>query len=158
MKISIDGWEAGIKFVAGHFLPSIEKCSRLHGHNYALKIVLEGEPDSDGIILDFIKLKEAANRLIDRIDHRMLLPETGKSMAIRKSGDSYSVRFNGKKYLFPAPDVVMLPMENVSAEELSEYFAEEFARSGIFGANVKSISVGVSEGRGQEAWTERHLI
>jgi 6-pyruvoyltetrahydropterin/6-carboxytetrahydropterin synthase len=158
MKISIDGWDAGIKFVAGHFLPSIEKCSRLHGHNYALKIVLEGEPGSDGIILDFIKLKEAANKLIDRIDHRMLLPETGKSMVIRKSGDSYSVRFNGKKYIFPASDVVMLPMENVSAEELSAYFAEEFARSGIFGANVKSISVGVSEGRGQQAWTERHLI
>lgn len=157
MKISIDGWDAGIRFVAGHFLPSIEKCSRLHGHNYALTIILEGEPDRNGIILDFIKLKEAANKLIEKIDHRMLLPDTGKSMTVRRSGDSISVRFGGKRYQFPASDVVMMPLENVSAEELSAYFAEELARSGIFGSNVKSVSVGVSEGRGQEAWTERHL-
>ncbi len=157
MKISIDGWDAGIRFVAGHFLPSIEKCSRLHGHNYALTIILEGEPDRNGIILDFIKLKEAANKLIEKIDHRMLLPDTGKSMTVRRSGDSISVRFGGKRYQFPASDVVMMPLENVSAEELSAYFAEELARSGIFGSNVRSVSVGVSEGRGQEAWTERHL-
>ncbi len=157
MKISIDGWDAGIRFVAGHFLPSIEKCSRLHGHNYALTIILEGEPDRNGIILDFIKLKEAASKLIEKIDHRMLLPDSGKSMTVRRSGDSISVRFGGKRYQFPASDVVMMPLENVSAEELSAYFAEELARSGIFGSNVRSVSVGVSEGRGQEAWTERHL-
>lgn len=157
MKISINGWDAGIRFVAGHFLPSVEKCSRLHGHNYALTIVVEGEPDRNGIILDFMKLKEAANKLIDRIDHRMLLPGSGKSMTLRQSGNSVSVKFGGKRYIFPVSDVVMLPLKNVSAEELSAYFAEELAGSGIFGANVKSISVGVSEGRGQEAWTERHL-
>ncbi len=158
MKISIDGWDAGIRFVSGHFLPSVEKCNRLHGHNYALTIIVEGEPDKNGIILDFIRLKEAAGKLTERVDHRMILPASGKSMVIRRNGESVSVRFGGKRYLFPASDVVMLPLENVSAEELSAYFTEELAGSGLFGTNVRSISVGVSEGRGQEAWTERHLM
>jgi 6-pyruvoyltetrahydropterin/6-carboxytetrahydropterin synthase len=156
MKISLDGWETGIKFVAGHFLPSIEKCSRLHGHNYAMGITIEGEPDSNGIILDFIELKKAAHRITDRIDHRMLLPADGTSMKIRKLGREYTVRFNGRRYVIPASDVVMLPLINVSAEELSRYFALELKKSGIFGKNIHSFTVTVSEGRGQEAlWEER---
>ncbi|MBX8638932.1 MAG: 6-carboxytetrahydropterin synthase [Candidatus Thermoplasmatota archaeon] len=156
MKISIDGWETGIKFVAGHFLPTIEKCSRLHGHNYAMGLIIEGEPDRNGIILDFIELKKAAHRIVDSIDHKMVLPSDGTSMKITKFGEEYTVKFNGKRYVIPASDVVILPLINVSAEELSRYFAFELKKIGVFGKNIYSFTVIVSEGRGQEAlWEER---
>lgn len=152
MKIRINGWETGIRFVAGHFLPSIEKCSRLHGHNYALLVEIEGEPNEDGIIIDFIRVKEAAHPAVEKMDHRMLLPSGGSSMEIMRTDEEYTVRFNDKRYVFPASDVTVLPIDNVSAENLASYFAGELARSGIFGKNVRSVSVGVAEGRGQEAW------
>lgn len=155
MKIRLDGWETGIRFVAGHFLPSIEKCSRLHGHNYALLIEIEGEPGDDGIIIDFIKVKEAAHAIVREIDHKMLLPAGGKAMKVSRSGEQFSVNFNDKNYSFPATDVTILPVENVSAENLASYFADRLSESGIFQGNVSSINVGVAEGRGQEAWVSR---
>ncbi len=155
MKIRLNGWETGIRFVAGHFLPSIEKCSRLHGHNYAILVEIEGEPTADGIIIDFIRVKDAAHSIVERIDHRMLLPAGGSSMRVRHSGDEFTVEFNDKRYVFPSSDVTVLPVENVSAENLASYFAEELVKSGIFGKNVRALSVGVAEGRGQEAWATR---
>jgi 6-pyruvoyltetrahydropterin/6-carboxytetrahydropterin synthase len=157
MKITLNGWETGIRFVAGHFLPSIEKCNRLHGHNYALLLEIEGETEEDGIVIDFTKVKEAAGQIVKKLDHRMLLPSGGSSMTVRASASSFNVQFNGKEYLFPVADVVVLPVDNVSAEKLASYFADELLGSGIFGENIKSIRVGVAEGRGQEAWETRVL-
>ena len=46
------------------------KCERLHGHTYHLRVVLEGEPDAEGMIFDFVDLKRAVNELVlDRLDH-----------------------------------------------------------------------------------------
>ena len=48
MQIIIDGWDAGIKFSACHFIPGHDKCSRLHGHIYAIHAKIFGnqnEPD-----------------------------------------------------------------------------------------------------------------
>ncbi|MBX8643359.1 MAG: 6-pyruvoyl tetrahydropterin synthase family protein [Thermoplasmata archaeon] len=156
MKISIDGWETGLRFVAGHFLPSIEKCSRLHGHNYALSIMVEGEPGVGGIVVDFIELKRLAHTLIERIDHRMLLPTAGKSMKITIEGEQYIISFNGKRYVIPQSDVATMPLENISAEELSRYFAQELARGLRAFSNISAVTATISEGKGQEAsWEER---
>lgn len=46
------------------------KCERLHGHTYRLRIVLEGKPDSEGMIMDFCELKEIVkDKVISRLDH-----------------------------------------------------------------------------------------
>ena len=46
------------------------KCENLHGHTYRLKIVLEGQPDSEGMIMDFIELSRIVKELvISQLDH-----------------------------------------------------------------------------------------
>ena len=46
------------------------KCERLHGHTYKLRVVLEGQPDSEGMIMDFIELKAIVKeRAVSRLDH-----------------------------------------------------------------------------------------
>ncbi|MBQ6981656.1 MAG: 6-carboxytetrahydropterin synthase, partial [Synergistaceae bacterium] len=41
-------------FDAAHNLVDYHgKCERLHGHTYRLRVVLEGEPDAEGMIMDF---------------------------------------------------------------------------------------------------------
>ena len=59
------------KFDAAHNLIHYHgKCERLHGHTYHLRVVLEGEPDAEGMIFDFVDLKKAVNELVlDRLDH-----------------------------------------------------------------------------------------
>ena len=58
-------------FDAAHNLINYHgKCEKLHGHTYRLKIVLEGSPDSEGMIMDFIELKQIVNeKIISRLDH-----------------------------------------------------------------------------------------
>ena len=47
------------KFDAAHNLIHYHgKCERLHGHTYHLRVTLEGEPDSEGMIYDFVDLKD----------------------------------------------------------------------------------------------------
>ena len=59
------------KFDAAHNLIHYHgKCEKLHGHTYKLRVVLEGQPDSDGMIMDFLELKRIVNeRVISRLDH-----------------------------------------------------------------------------------------
>ena len=59
------------KFDAAHNLIHYHgKCEKLHGHTYRLRVVLEGEPDAEGMIIDFIELKQIVKeRVISRIDH-----------------------------------------------------------------------------------------
>ena len=46
------------------------KCENLHGHTYRLKVVLEGQPDSEGMIMDFVELSRIVKELvISRLDH-----------------------------------------------------------------------------------------
>ncbi|MCX7695911.1 MAG: 6-carboxytetrahydropterin synthase QueD [Caloramator sp.] len=49
------------------------KCERLHGHTYKLVVKLEGEPDSEGMVFDFVELKKIVKeRVIDKFDHAYL--------------------------------------------------------------------------------------
>ena len=59
------------KFDAAHNLVHYHgKCEKLHGHTYRLRVVLEGHPDSEGMIIDFIELKQIVkDRVISRLDH-----------------------------------------------------------------------------------------
>lgn len=58
-------------FDAAHNLVNYHgKCEKLHGHTYKLKIVLEGQPDAEGMIMDFCELSEIVEEnIISRLDH-----------------------------------------------------------------------------------------
>lgn len=59
------------KFDAAHNLESYKgKCEKLHGHTYRLVVIVEGIPDSEGMIIDFVELKDIVKReVIDILDH-----------------------------------------------------------------------------------------
>ena len=61
-------------FDAAHNLVNYHgKCERLHGHTYRLRVVLEGTPDAEGMIMDFIELKEIVKEcVLSRLDHAYL--------------------------------------------------------------------------------------
>ena len=47
------------------------KCENLHGHNYKIEIYARGsELNNIGLLVDFVELKEAADEIVQYLDHR----------------------------------------------------------------------------------------
>jgi len=61
-------------FAAGHALRGYRgKCENPHGHNYKVRVTLEGEKlDDIGLLYDFKDLKLVMGDIIDRLDHQFL--------------------------------------------------------------------------------------
>jgi 6-pyruvoyltetrahydropterin/6-carboxytetrahydropterin synthase len=156
MRIEIDGEYSGIKFSASHLIPGHDKCGRLHGHSYILHLVLHGEKGDDGMVMDFIELKNALRQVVDELDHRVLLPGRSDTVKIEK-GKEVEVRVPGKRYVFPAEDVVVLDIGHTSAEEMAEHILERLLGKLRVPANVTKIEVGLDEERGQTAWASREV-
>jgi len=68
-EISVDE-----QFAAAHNLRDYHgKCEDLHGHNYKVRVVLEGkELDSTGLLYDFVHLKHVIQDVIRSLDHKYL--------------------------------------------------------------------------------------
>jgi 6-pyruvoyltetrahydropterin/6-carboxytetrahydropterin synthase len=48
-------------------------CKNLHGHSYRLEVTVIGEPDANGIVIDFGELRDIVEReVVDRFDHTYL--------------------------------------------------------------------------------------
>ena len=61
-------------FAAGHALRNYKgKCENVHGHNFRVQVIIEGERlDDSGLLVDFVELKKAVHTVIDRMDHQWL--------------------------------------------------------------------------------------
>ena len=70
-------WQLTIRseFCAAHALRHYKgKCEHLHGHNYGVKVVVEGgelTPDTE-LLMDFGDLKAILKKILDGLDHRYL--------------------------------------------------------------------------------------
>lgn len=66
----------------GHRLPFHEGlCKNIHGHSYEAQIVVTGEPDDHGMVMDYFDLKTLIQPLIDELDHCFLLDSTDTLMS-----------------------------------------------------------------------------
>src|SRR5256885_5275357 len=56
-----------------HRLPFHEGgCRNVHGHSYQMWVELSGEPDPNGMVLDYFVLKQMVDPLVAEIDHSFL--------------------------------------------------------------------------------------
>jgi len=153
MRLEISGWSSKITFSATHLIAGHSKCGRLHGHDYAINAVIEGDIGKDGVIMDFISVKEFLRGVASELDHRVLVQAKDRSVVV--DGDSVRYSTGGKSYEFPRSDCVMLDVEVTSAEELAEWVIKRLMEKVTFPENVRRVEIGVDEGRGQGVWTSR---
>lgn len=146
-------------FACGHFITYTDKCETLHGHNYRARVDLEGALDANSYVWDFVTLKRLMRRLVDELDHRMLLPSQNPALRLNESADEIEVVYRERRYVFPRGDVVLLPIPNTTAEMLAGYLLgrvkQELLRSG--GANLRALEVEVEESFGQSAICRERL-
>lgn len=157
MKLEIDGEYSGIRFSACHFIPKHEKCSRLHGHSYVVRLRLEGDMDDGGMLMDFVVLKKELRSIMSTMDHRTLLPSSSKDVKLTINDDSVEAITCGKRYVFPIEDVVILDISNTTAEEMAKMMVKQMIRDVQFPNNIRAVSIGLDEERGQTAWYTEEL-
>jgi len=141
-------------FCSGHFITyDGHECEPLHGHNYRAAVTVEGTLDENAYVVDFTRLKRTLRATVDRLDHRMLLPDRNPLIRIARAGDSVEARYREKRYVFPAEDVVLLPIPNTTAEMLAWWLAQELRKSpaGLLPEGATAIEVEVDESFGQRA-------
>lgn len=60
-------------------LPPDHKCSRMHGHTYAVEIRLHGLPNAQGMLVDYQAISDAWKPIAEQLDHRYLNEIAGLS-------------------------------------------------------------------------------
>lgn len=156
MYIEIDGKQNNLRFSAAHFIPTIEKCSRLHGHDYSVSLRLTGDP-VDGILIDYGVIKQIIRKLIEDIDHKVIVPRSSKFSTVKKNTESFEVKYGGKSYMFPAGDVYELDADFSSSESMCRIMCNKIAEKLKPYSNLQNLSVCLYEGPGQSACVELKL-
>jgi 6-pyruvoyltetrahydropterin/6-carboxytetrahydropterin synthase len=61
-------------FAAGHALRGYKgKCENVHGHNYRVRVTIEGERlNSIGLLVDFVEIKRILRDSIEYLDHKFV--------------------------------------------------------------------------------------
>lgn len=143
-----------LRFSAAHFITFGGKCERLHGHNYTISVGLEGDLTTDAYLFDFVALKDIARHVCEALDHRILLPSHNEHLTLREGENEWEALFQEQRYLFPARDVLVLPVDNITAERLAEYICGQIKEelTGQVTGHIETIVVGVEESPGQTAF------
>ncbi|MEX2173554.1 MAG: 6-pyruvoyl tetrahydropterin synthase family protein [Pirellulaceae bacterium] len=141
-------------FSAAHFITlGGNVCERLHGHNYRVNVEVFGPLDENQYVIDFLALRDELKALTDELDHRMLLPTGHPLIRVTATDQEVEAVFtpDGRRWLFPKDDCVLLPVSNTTAERLAEYLGSRLrcaieARTGI---RPQRLRIEVDENHGQ---------
>jgi len=139
-------------FSCAHFVVGEKIIEPLHGHNYKLQINVFGEQGKNNMIIDFHIIKNVLQPIVDELDHHVLIPTENRFLEIIENENSIIVRvphFN-KEYEFPREDVKLLPIENVTVEEISHYFVKMLTwHKALKKENIDRVTVTVFDYKGQ---------
>lgn len=151
---SIDLYKENFKFSAAHFLIFPDgTCERLHGHNYRVFVEIEARLSRHGLVIDFKQVKPIVRELVDELDEHWILPGEHPVLTWQETPPgTIEVRYQGRFYAAPQEDVLVLPINNTSSENLAGWLGRELrARLGkrFDDVEVRRLRVGVEETSGQ---------
>jgi len=118
------------KFSAAHFLIFPDgSAERLHGHNYRVFVDLSATLGRHGLVIDFKRVKPVVKELVDELDEHWLVPgEHHELVATERDDGVVEVRYRERYYAAPREDVIIMPMNNLSAENLATWVGRELCR------------------------------
>lgn len=150
----------GNLFAAAHFITYADgEAERLHGHNYRVGATAWGPLDDHHLVFDFVRLKRELERVAARLDHRVLLAARNPELPLDRSvAGEIGVRHENRRYVFPVDDVVVLDVENTTAELIAAWIADRLLEELAEAATpLTRIEVEVEETTGQSALVRRDL-
>jgi 6-pyruvoyltetrahydropterin/6-carboxytetrahydropterin synthase len=144
-----------LKFSAAHFLIFPDgTAERLHGHNYKVFVEVHSALDPHGLVLNFKDIKPRIRRLVDELDEHLLLPGEHPGLtATPTASGQLEIRYGERFYSVPADEVIVLGINNSSAENLAGYLARRLMAAlavDFPDARLQRLVVGVEETPGQQ--------
>lgn len=144
-------------FSAAHFItfgkdPVI--CEAIHGHNYRVACEVQGTLDEHACVIDFIWLRDRLAKITSRLDHHVVLPSQHPQIRVSNADGHFEVRFDKRRWVFPENEVLLLPVDNTTAERLAEWIGNQLMEDlqTLDSSTFTRLRIGVDENEGQWAW------
>lgn len=153
-RASIELAKEDMHFSAAHFtIFSADRRENLHGHNFFVEARASGPIDTNGLCFDYTVLKARLRTLCDSLDETLLVAAQSPHLQIDQNPDEVVVVFADETLRFPFRDVKLLPVRNVTVEELAHWFITALTNDeGFESLPVEALTVRLSSGPGQ--WAE----
>lgn len=142
-----------LHFAAAHFtLFSPTERENLHGHNFQVTLDADAPMQDNGLTFDYNILKKAVKQLCDDLDEQVLMPTRSPYLEIDEQDDYTYVVFNGERIPFLQRDLTLLPIRNITVEELAQYLlAQLLERDDIKALDIDNMLLRCASGEGQWA-------
>lgn len=120
--IAIGGPE--FSFSAAHSGLHDGRFEPLHGHTYWVRLRVAGEPDGNGMLVDFTVVKKALRQAIEPLRRRTLIAADSPGVSVTTLEGQVCVEGGGKRYVLPAGDVALLPLSNTTTEAIARHLLD----------------------------------
>jgi len=150
-----------IKFSSGHFtIFSETERETLHGHNFNISCEVKGRVNENGMITNYQTIKNDLRCFAKELDEKFLLPSNSPFMKIVYEKNEIKAVFNEEVLSFPSTDALLLPVRNITGEELAKYITHKMASkisNEYINEGIEHIKIGISSNSGQEVFHEIDL-
>lgn len=153
----IDLFKEEMKFSAAHFtIFSAEVRENLHGHNFTLRVEIEAAIGEEGLAFDYTEVRQTLIDICKGLNEILLLPTRNPHLVVEDNGAEVVARFGHERLTFLKRDVRLLPLRNISLEELSRYILHSIVPvlSADAHRGIRNVVTRVFSGPGQSASSE----
>lgn len=142
-----------LHFNSAHFtIFSATEREDLHGHTFYVRAYVTSPVDDNGLAFDYNILKSKIMALCDHLDEKVLLPDRSPHLTLADEDGYLIARYADERLPFLPRDVRILPVRNITVEELAPWFLEGLmADAEVAAQNIHRLEIQVSSGPGQWA-------
>ncbi len=150
---TIELFKENQKFSAGHFtIFSATERENLHGHNFTIAVALTGTVGDNGLMADYGRFKRKISEMCDLWNETFLLPGRSPHLRIERTDYGLIAHYADERIPFLDRDVTVLPVANVTIEELARLFGERLTEDRALLASLAVVGVTVKCASGPGQW------
>lgn len=152
---SIRVYKQYFNFASSHFMLFKDGTREpLHGHNYRVQVKGNAPELSDDMVFDFLNIKPIVRKICDSLDHKLLIPKNHPNITIEDREKNYNIVTPDESvFSIPKTDVLLMPIENTSAERIGAFLAYEIRNEvlKLYNFEFNILEIEVEETPGQSA-------
>lgn len=149
-----------MKFSAGHFtIFSATHRENCHGHNFRVFVSLTMPVNDNGMTIDYNYYKKKIKALCQSLNSYFLIPTQSPYLTLNENDTHHLITFDGDTMHLLKRDVKLMPLRNITVEELSYWLAEQLIadKHELQQHQVQNFTVKVYTGPGQAGCTHWDL-
>lgn len=152
---SIRVYKQYFNFASSHFMLFKDGTREpLHGHNYRVQVKGNAPELDDDMVFDFLNIKPIVRKICDSLDHKLLIPKLNAHLTIEDREQNFNIITKDNSFFsIPKTDVLLLEIENTSAERIAAYLAQEIRKEvhAQYNFEFSELEIEVEETPGQSA-------